>query len=91
MTLVAKQKFANVVILYIAFNHTCYVCADITMYKPYLINTCNYMLIIKLVGIMLQISIIFYSKFLLKSLDYAQFYSFYATDSIIVLQLTSYN
>ena len=58
MTLVVKQKFANVVILYIAFNHTCYVCADITMYKPYLINTCNYMLTIKLVGIMLQISII---------------------------------
>ena len=66
MTLVAKQKFANVVILYIAFNHTCYVCSDITIYKPYLINTCNYMLIIKLVEIMLQISIIILFQISLK-------------------------
>ena len=47
MTLVTKQKFANVVILYIAFTHTCYACADITMYKPYLINACNQELIIE--------------------------------------------
>ena len=34
---------------------------------------------------------LFYSEFLLKSLHYAQFYSFYATDSIIILHLASYN
>ena len=30
---------------------------------------------------------LFYSEFLLKSLHYAQFYSFYATDSIIILAI----
>ena len=34
---------------------------------------------------------LFYSEFLLKSLHYAQLYSFYATDSIIILHLASYN
>ena len=34
---------------------------------------------------------LFYSEFLLKSLHYAQFYSFYAPDSIIIPHLASYN
>ena len=41
-------------------------------------------LVTRLVGTMLQISIIFYSKFLLKCLHYALFYSFYANDFIIL-------
>ena len=48
---------------------------------------CGIMGIIVLVRIMLQILLLFYSKFLLKSVHYVHFYSFYAYDFIITVYL----
>ena len=49
------------------------------------------MLLFMLVGIMLQISIIILFQISFKISHYTKFYSFYASDSIIILHLQIYN